>query len=82
MEDHLPTVLRIGAYRFFFYSADGNEPPHVHVEKENAVAKYWLGPVRLERSGGLKRAELREVEGLVAENEDLLREAWHEYFDA
>ena len=46
----MPTVLRIGPYRFFFYSADGSEPPHIHVEKENKVAKYWLNPIRLQEN--------------------------------
>jgi hypothetical protein len=44
----MPTVLRVGPYRFFFvYSGDGNEPAHVHVEHDASVAKFWLAPVRL-----------------------------------
>jgi hypothetical protein len=47
----MPTVLRIGPYRFFFYASDRQQGPHVHVERDDKVAKFWLQPVRLERSG-------------------------------
>jgi len=50
------------------------------VEQEEAMAKYWLDPVRLERSRGLGRAELQRIERLVAEQAAFLLEAWHEYF--
>lgn len=43
----MPTILRVGPYRFFFYSGDGREPPHIHVERDSGVAKFWLDPVRL-----------------------------------
>jgi hypothetical protein len=76
----LPTVLGLGSYRFFFYSADRDEPAHVHVEREGSGAKFWLEPVRLERSRGFGPAELRRIERLVAERAVLLLEAWHEYF--
>jgi hypothetical protein len=76
----LPKVLKAGPYRLFFYSADGNEPPHVHVEREQFEAKYWLDPVRLERSQGFAAVEIRRVERLVQERKKLLLKAWHEYF--
>jgi len=76
----LPTVLHAGPYRFFFYSADREEPPHVHVEREDASAKFWLEPVRLERSRGFGRVEIGRVERLVAERAAALLESWHEYF--
>jgi Domain of unknown function (DUF4160) len=77
----VPTILRVGSYRLFFYSADESEPPHVHVERDDNVAKFWMDPVRLVRSGGFRRAELREIERVVAENEARLLEAWHGFFD-
>jgi len=55
----MPTVLRLGPYRYFFYSSDSEEPPHIHVERDGSVAKFWLDPVRLVASGGFNRAELR-----------------------
>ena len=76
----MPTVLRSGPYRFFFYSADRSEPPHVHVERDRSGAKFWLEPVRLESSHGFGRAEIQEIERLVAANATALVRAWHEYF--
>jgi Domain of unknown function (DUF4160) len=76
----VPTVHREGPYRFFFYSADRQEPPHVHVERDICWAKFWLDPVQLARSGGFAAAELLRVERLVLERQDLLLRAWHEYF--
>jgi hypothetical protein len=60
----MPTVLRVGPYRFFFYSGDGGEPPHIHVEHDDHVAKLWLDPVRLARSGGFKAPELARSRSL------------------
>lgn len=78
----MPTVLRIGPYRFYFYAGDRDEPEHVHVERDNQVAKFWLDPVRLERSGGFGSSELTRIQKLVAENrEDLIR-SWNEYFSS
>jgi len=54
----MPTVLRLGPYRFFFYAGDADEPPHVHVERDRNTAKFWLDPVRLQNSGGFGRTEI------------------------
>jgi hypothetical protein len=64
----------------FFYSADRDEPAHVHVEREDAKAKFWLEPVRLDRSSGFGRSEIARIERLVAEHAALLLRSWHEYF--
>jgi len=76
----MPTVLRVGPYRIFFYAGDRDEPPHVHVERENKVAKYWLDPVRLSRSGDFGRKELRRIETIVSEHSEQILEAWNELF--
>lgn len=76
----MPTVLRFGPYRLFFFSGDRVEPPHVHVARDENEAKFWLGPVRLHASDGFRSAELRRVTALVEENEEQLWEAWHGYF--
>ncbi len=75
----MPTVLRVGAYGFF-YSGDGGEPPHIHVERDDGMAKFWLNPVRLQNSSGLKSSELRDIQLLVEENREVLLEEWNEYF--
>jgi hypothetical protein len=77
----MPTVLRNGPYRVFFYSADYGEPPHVHVERDSCKAKFWLDPVRLEDNQGFGRHELNRIRKLVDEKvTDLLR-SWNEFFE-
>jgi len=72
----MPTVLRIGPYRFHFYSREPNEPPHIHVERDDFEAKFWLQPVALAANFGFKAAELRKLEKLVEENCEKLIEAY------
>lgn len=73
--------LRSGPYRFFFYAGDREEPPHVHVERDEHEAKYWLDPVRLERSVGYKAKEINKIEQLVVANRELFMERWYEFFN-
>jgi hypothetical protein len=76
----MPTVLRVGPYRFFFYAGDGGEPAHVHVERDDKEAKFWLEPIRLERTFGFKRKEINEIGELVEQHQEVLLESWHEFF--
>jgi hypothetical protein len=77
----MPTVLRIGPYRFFFYAGDRDEPPHIHVERENNKAKFWLVPVRLQNNWGFSRQEINQIQRLVNENREELLGGWNEYFN-
>lgn len=43
----MPKVLDVEGFRFFFFSDERQEPPHLHVEKGNGAAKLWLQPVRI-----------------------------------
>ena len=76
----MPTVLRIGPYRFFFFAGDRNEPPHIHVEREDKLAKFWLDPVRLQSSGGYTRHEIIRIQKIVGEYQTQLMDAWNAYF--
>lgn len=76
----MPTVLRSGPYRFFFYAGDRDEPRHVHIERDDRIAKFWLDPIRLQSSGGLSRIEIARIERLVSDHREVLMEAWNEYF--
>ena len=76
----MPTILRSGPYRVFFYSSDGREPPHVHVAREQAQAKFWLDPLRLERSAGDRPSELRHIRSTINANRPQLLEPWDEFF--
>ena len=77
----MPTVLRIGAYRFFFYANEGQEPAHIHVQADNRLAKFWLQPVNLASSIGFNAKELNQLLGLVREHEVLFLEAWNDFFN-
>lgn len=76
----MPTVLSVGPHRFFFYASDRDEPPHIHVERDDNVAKFWLDPVRLQSSGGFSRVEINRIEKIVTKHQQDLLEAWNEYF--
>lgn len=75
----MPTVLRVGRYRFFFFSNEGQELPHIHVKSGGDEAKLWLDPVVLEANYGFNARELNEIERLVEEHRELFLEAWHEH---
>jgi len=72
----MPVVLRIKGYRFYFYEADLDEPPHVHVGKEGKEAKCWLSPVALARSRGFREHELTEIEGILTQYQRTILAAW------
>ncbi|HEX9412132.1 MAG TPA: DUF4160 domain-containing protein [Ktedonobacterales bacterium] len=76
----MPTVLRVGPYRFFFYSSDGREPPHIHVEAGDHTAKFWLTPTALAHQHGFAEHELHEVQQIIEAHHTDLLEAWHAYF--
>lgn len=76
----MPTILRIGSFRFFFYSLENGEPPHIHVESDEKTAKFWLAPIELARSRGFRPQELTRLRALVIEHRDTFEEAWHVYF--
>lgn len=76
----MPTVTRVGRYRFFFFSNEGHEPPHIHVEAADKYAKFWLEPVTLAESVGFHAAELTKVRKLVMDHRERFKERWHEYF--
>lgn len=76
----MPTVLREGPYRLYFYSNEGHEPPHVHVDRDNRSAKFWVGPVVVAVNHGFRASELTSLYRIVREHEDEILERWHEHF--
>ena len=78
----MPNVLRFGPFRFYFYSHETNEPPHVHVDRDELSAKFWLQPVSLARNFGFSPKELRRIQELVIQHQEQLLEAWNGYFGA
>lgn len=73
----MPVVLRVKGYRFSFYEADLDEPPHIHVRKQGSEVKFWLDPVELSKSSGFRKHELLDIQRLVEEHRDDLLAAWH-----
>jgi hypothetical protein len=76
----LPTVLRANGFRFYFYSHEPGEPPHVHVDKGGASAKLWLDSISLARNRGFRANELNAIFDLVRTHRSALLEAWNGYF--
>ena len=76
----MPKVLDLEGFRFFFFSDERQEPPHVHVEKGDGVAKLWLQPVRIAYTYDLTRAEIRRIRELTFEHQAAFMERWNEYF--
>lgn len=77
----MPTVLKFGPHRFFFYAGDRNEPPHIHIERDGNIAKFWLQPVRMQGSGGFSRVEIAKLLVMVTEHQAELLGAWNAYFN-
>lgn len=79
----MPVILRVGPYRFFFYSnenVEAGEPPHVHVSSADGWAVIWLSPVRVRRSGGYTPTEISRVLRVVASHRTELLRRWNEFF--
>ncbi len=77
----MPTVLRVGRFRFFFFSNEGQEPPHIHVKAGEDEAKFWLDPIQLAANHGFNDRELNQVQRVIADHWDDLLEEWNEYFN-
>ena len=76
----MPTIARTGPYRVYFYSHDMQEPPHVHVDRDDHTAKFWLTPAALAYNIGFRARELRDIQRIVSERSAEFLEAWNDYF--
>ncbi len=76
----MPTVLRWNGYRFYFFSNEGTEPPHIHVDKAGCTAKFWLDTPSLARNVGFSGREVAELSAKVVEQRETFEEAWRAYF--
>lgn len=76
----VPSILRIGPYRFFFFANENGEPQHVHVQRDRMLAKFWLSPVALASSSGFPAQELTRLLGMVEANHRIFVEAWNGFF--
>ena len=78
----MPTVFTINGYRFFFFSNENREPLHVHIEKAEKHAKYWLEPVALAENYLFNSTELSKIEIIIQKHLLKIKEDWHGYFNA
>ena len=76
----MPTVMRIGPFRLYFYSHEPNEPLHIHVDRGEATMKLWLAPVEIAKSRGFRAHEISGIVAMIEEHRARLLEAWDEYF--
>jgi hypothetical protein len=74
----MPEVFREMGFVFFFYANEGNEPMHIHVRKAGGFAKYWIEPIELEFSQGMKVKDLKTAGKLIKEHVKLIKEKWNE----
>lgn len=76
----MPTIFILFGFKFMFYAND-HEPIHVHVIKGGAKAKFTISPVTLVQNNGLKPAELKLVESIIEENQEVIAEHWNKFFN-
>ena len=76
----MPTLLRYGGYRFYFFSHEPNEPPHIHVDKGNATIKVWLATLEVARNRGFRTHEIAGIVAIIGNHQRMFVEKWHEYF--
>lgn len=77
----MPTILKYRSYRFYFYSHENNEPPHIHIDKDDSCAKFWILPITLSSNYGFTKKELREIEKVISINQEFMLEKWREFFN-
>jgi hypothetical protein len=77
----MPVVLRIRGFKFYFYANEGDEPPHIHVDKGGATAKLWLSPFRWEYANGFSPAQQKMIKEIIRQHHAELMAKWHEFFE-
>lgn len=75
----MPTILRIGNFRFHFYSDEGNEPPHIHVSTPDGECKFWLDSISLAKNINVKPHQVKDIEKLVYEHKEFLISKYNEF---
>jgi hypothetical protein len=81
VDTFMPTVLRVGSYRFYFFSNEGNEPPHIHVKARSDIAKFWFSPIDIASNYGFRAYELNKIQQIIEKHQLELLEAWNEYIN-
>lgn len=77
----MPLLLRAKGYRFYFFSQEIGEPPHVHVDKDGKSAKFWIESTTVVRNVHFVPFELREIARIISTNRLEFLRRWNEHFD-
>jgi hypothetical protein len=78
----MPEIFRAFGFVFFFYSNEGQEPMHVHVRKAGGFAKFWIEPLELEFSQGMKISDIKQAEELIIGHLEIIITKWNEIHDS
>lgn len=76
----MPTVLVVDGFRFFFWSNEGTEPPHIHVERGDAAGKWWLADLSMDYQEGFTPAHIRRIRALLQRHQQEFLDAWQAHF--
>lgn len=79
----MPKVFEVCGYKFFFFSNEGNplEPCHIHVRKNGSLSKFWIKEsAELVDNIGFSSSELKDIQQILNERKQLVKEAWNEFF--
>lgn len=77
----MPTIFRKLGFRFFFYSDEGDEPPHVHFKKGHGEGKYWLEPLQKVFARRLNAQDERKADKIVREEQENFKKKWYDFFN-
>ena len=76
-----PRAFMINGYDFFFFSLEESRM-HIHVEKGENEAKFWMEPViELASNRGFNTKELKTIKLYIEENERTIRDKWNHHFN-
>ncbi|OYY71532.1 MAG: hypothetical protein B7Y44_00735 [Sphingomonadales bacterium 28-55-16] len=76
----MPTIFCQDGCRFYFYSHEPHEPPHVHIDRGEATIKVWLASLEVAKSRGFRAHEISDIIAMVSDHQLMFTEKWHEYF--
>ena len=59
---------------------DGVEPPHIHVERDNMGAKFWLDPIATAERGQFRPVEINRIARIIEKRRDQFLGAWNDRY--
>ena len=82
----MPTILMLQGWRIYFYSNEGDEPIHVHCQKGDAEAKYWINSDDFEAievySYNMSPNDKRAIRRIIFTHFDYIIDEWNKFQEA